>query len=63
MILAIICKARATDRAGVRKDSIGFIEKGELGTIKKGHGRNRKDVKSAYKTFGKQPLESLDPLL
>ena len=38
---------------------LGFIEKGELGTTKK--GRNRKDVKSTDKIFRKQTLESLTP--
>ncbi len=38
-----------------------FIEKGELGTAKKRHSRNRKNVKSADAIFRKQTLESLTP--
>jgi hypothetical protein len=41
---------------------LDLIEKGELGTLKK-HRRNRKNVKGADKSFIKQTLESLTPLL
>ncbi len=40
---------------------LDLIEKGELGTPKKRHSRNRKNVKSADKVFRKQTLESLIP--
>jgi hypothetical protein len=40
---------------------LGFIDKRELGTLKKRHRRNRKNVKGADKVFRKQTLESLTP--
>ncbi len=40
---------------------LDLIEKGELGTAKKRHSRNRKNVKSADKVFRKQTLEPLAP--
>jgi hypothetical protein len=40
---------------------LDLIEKRELGTLKKRHRRNRKNVKSTDKVFKKQTLESLTP--
>ncbi len=46
---------------GSRQGDLCFIEKGELGTAKKRHSRNQKNVKSADAIFRKQTLESLTP--
>jgi len=40
---------------------LNLIVKGELGTLKKRHSGNRRNVKSADKVFRKQTLESLTP--
>jgi hypothetical protein len=40
---------------------LDLIEKGELGTLKKRHRRNRKNVKGADTVVRKQTLESLTP--
>jgi hypothetical protein len=38
---------------------LDLIEKDEMDTLKKRHGRNRKNAQSTDKFFRKQPLESL----
>ena len=40
---------------------LDLTEKGESGKLKKGHLRNRKNVKSGDKVFRKQTLEPLTP--
>ena len=40
---------------------LGFIEKDELGTIKKGIAENERMLKSADKIYKKQTSESLTP--
>ena len=40
---------------------LDLIEKGELGTLKKRHRRNRKNVKGADKVFRKQTLGPSSP--